>query len=166
MADAASCRHAEVWRGLCALCGQPVDLPSDHHSDSAFASGEAGSHIPMVGNGIEALGLQIHREVRARTHGPASLPLPSIPSFPPPLSLGCCAAKRLTPHSPLLGAQHAASLARADTERLLKERRLILILDLDKTLIHTTGACGGRTCSAARVGVQPGGKVKRSGAAS
>lgn len=32
----------------------------------------------------------------------------------------------------------AKKLGRADTDRLLKDRKLVLLVDLDQTIIHTT----------------------------
>ena len=50
MADV--CQHEEVWKGLCVICGASVELDGNE------------SHTPIVGGGMDVIGLQMHREVR------------------------------------------------------------------------------------------------------
>ncbi|KAG8504353.1 RNA polymerase II subunit A C-terminal domain phosphatase [Galemys pyrenaicus] len=55
------------------------------------------------------------------------------PLLPPPLG----AAPRSDPHQPLCW-QQAEKLGREDQQRLHRDRKLVLMVDLDQTLIHTT----------------------------
>eukprot|EP00730_Choanoeca_flexa_P005467 TRINITY_DN11950_c0_g2_i3.p1 TRINITY_DN11950_c0_g2~~TRINITY_DN11950_c0_g2_i3.p1 ORF type:complete len:932 (+),score=235.89 TRINITY_DN11950_c0_g2_i3:79-2874(+) len=80
---AASCLHEQVWKGLCTSCGACID------------DAKAPGLMPIVGNGVDTIGLSMRRD-------------------------------------------NASAMHEAETQLLLKNKQLILILDLDKTLIHTT----------------------------
>eukprot|EP00045_Choanoeca_perplexa_P013662 m.155451 g.155451 ORF g.155451 m.155451 type:complete len:882 (+) comp16416_c0_seq3:87-2732(+) len=83
MASEESCIHdAFIWKGMCSNCG-------------AFVGEGDGELVPIVGNGVDKIGLTARRD-------------------------------------------NASALHAAETKKLMEQRQLVLILDLDKTLIHTT----------------------------
>ena len=47
----ADCLHDEVWKGLCTGCG-------------AFVDGNDLGLMPIVGNGVDKIGITVRRDVR------------------------------------------------------------------------------------------------------
>ncbi|XP_057554451.1 RNA polymerase II subunit A C-terminal domain phosphatase isoform X4 [Hippopotamus amphibius kiboko] len=113
------CSHPVVMKGLCAECGQDL------------------THFPVC--------FQTAEDISALSHSAHQLSSPSLlrrlqsengrPQAP--LSTATVSMVHSVPEL-MVSSEQAEKLGREDQQRLHRSRKLVLMVDLDQTLIHTT----------------------------